>query len=466
LMSDHGRIPSNWLEERVKRVERLDGDIDVLMARIASVRTWTYVAHQATWLEDALGWQERTRTAEEKLSNALHNKLTQRFVDKRTSQLVKTLKDGDALDIALFEDGRLDVEGHTLGTLNGFRFVAAESESTLAAKVLDSAANKALRSKIIDRIAMLKSDADTAFTFDSTGKVLWRSEPIAQICKGSNRLAPTVKSLTSDLLETAQKETIEARLNQWLKDLIKDRLGLLLAASSADLNGVARGLVFQLSESLGALPRHEADAEIKGLEREDRQALRRLGVRLGRHLIYIPNLLRPAPVELSVLLWALFEEVEPLGPPPAGRVSLKREKHEPEGWLRAAGFRPAGKLFIRADMLERMAELAWKRLEDAKGPFVPNEDFLALAGCGVDELPPILQTLGFAPTNEDGKWQPKGRGKGNAKGNVKAQGKDRPKHAPKKGPKTPAQKAKAKPQEVKIDPDNPFAMLQQLKLKK
>ncbi|PHS76711.1 MAG: hypothetical protein COB59_10585, partial [Rhodospirillaceae bacterium] len=159
-------------------------------------------------------------------------------------------------------------------------------------------------------------------------------------------------------------------------------------------------------------------------------------------------------VELSVLLWAVHEGVEPLGPPPAGRCSLKREKHEPEGWLRAAGFRPAGNLFIRADMLERMAEMAWKRLEEAKGPFVANEDFLALAGCGVDDLPPILQTLGFGPAKEEGKWQPKGHGKGKGK----------PK--PKSGDKKKAPPKKAKPQAQKIDPDSPFAMLQQLKLKK
>jgi len=459
LMTNEGRIPPDWLDERVKRTERVDGDIDVLMARIASVRTWTYVAHQATWLDDAGMWQDRTRTAEDKLSNALHEKLTQRFVDKRTSQLVKTLKAGDTLTTALHDDGGLEVEGHHLGHLSGFRFVATESDTSRAAKVLDSAASKALREKIVERISRLKSDTDEAFTFDNDGNVSWRGEPIAKIARGPSLLCPVAKVLSSDLLEADQKDTIETRLNVWIKDLVHERLGLLLSASNAPLNGVARGLVFQLTENLGAFPRYEADDEIKGLEREDRQALRRLGIRIGRHLIYIPNLLRPAAVELSVLLWAVFEGLDPLGPPPAGRVSLKREKHEPEGWLRAAGFRPAGNLFIRADMLERMAEMAWKRLEEAKGPFVANEDFLALAGCGVDDLPPILKSLGFVPAKEDGKWQPKGRGKGKPKPKPKGKSNDAKKGAPKK--KAPAKKA-----EPKIDPDSPFAALQNLKFKK
>jgi len=454
LMINQGRIPSDWLNERVQRVERLDGEIDILLARLASVRTWTYVAHQASWLDNAPQWQDRTRIAEEKLSNALHEKLTQRFVDKRTRLLVKTLNADETLNAALHDDGGLEVEGHHLGHLNGFRFVATESETALAAKVLGSAASKALREKVIERIVTLQGEPDAAFSFTHDGHVLWREAVVAKIIKGPSLLNPVVKALSSDLLEAEQKDLIDARLNVWLKDIVKDRLGPLLAAKNAPVNGVARGLVFQLGETLGALPRHEANDEIKGLERADRQALRRLGIHIGRHLIYIPALLRPAAVELSVLLWAVFEEVDPLGPPPAGRVSIKREKHEPEGWLRAAGFRPAGGLFIRADMLERMAELAWKRLEEAKGPFIANENFLALAGCGVDELPPILESLGFAASAEPGKWQPKGRNKG--------KGKPKPKQ---QAAKKAAQK-KPEPAAFKIDPDSPFAKLQQLKLKK
>ncbi|MBF0250505.1 MAG: disulfide oxidoreductase, partial [Alphaproteobacteria bacterium] len=407
LRGDAGRIPSDWIDARVSRVERVDGDIDALMARIAAIRTWTYVSHQTGWLEQPREWQDRTRAIEDRLSDALHDKLTQRFVDKRTSQLVKTLKDDTPLATALHDDGSLEVEGHHLGHLSGFRFVPAESETSLAAKVLGSAAGRALRERIAERVVMLEADADGAFTFTHEAKILWRGEPVARFAKGGAMLSPQVSVLSSDLLEHEQRERIEARLTAWSRDLVRDRLGPLLAAREAPLAGVARGLVFQLTESLGALPRHEADGEIKGLTKEDRQALRGLGVRIGRHLVYIPALLRPAPVELSVLLWGVFEDgAEILPPPPAGRVSIKREKHEPEGWLRAAGFRPAGMLFVRADMLERLAEMAWKRLEAAKGPFEANADFLSLAGCGVEELPGILSILGFR-VDDDGKWSPK-----------------------------------------------------------
>ena len=562
LMSDSACIPDSWMAERVKRAERLDGDIDTLMGRIAQIRTWTYVAHQAGWMDNPLQWQERTRAIEDSLSDTLHEKLTQRFVDKRTSQLVKTLKDDVPLATALHDDGALEVEGHHLGHLNGFRFVPTESETSLAAKVLDSAAGKALRAKITERVSILEADVDGGFTFTADGLIHWRGEAVARLIKGAELLSPHVSVLTSDLLEADQKERIQHRLQLWATDLVRDRLGLLLAAREAPLQGVARGLVYQMSESLGALPRHEADAEIKGLSREDRHELRRLGIRIGRHLIYIPTLLRPAAAELSVLLWGIFEESDPLlPPPPAGRVSLKREKHEPEGWLRAAGFRPAGSLFVRADMLERIAEMAWKRLEatpkdmpkkapqeppkdapaqdvvpdaqkeapkqeaaeeaapeasqdtpqqapqDAapkapqkpakrtKGAFEANEDFLSLAGCGADDLTGILVSLGFQ-ADKDGLWAPKSwrsraphkganhKGKprkprtDNAKGDGERQvnrppqqnrrpqkgphkGPHKGKGAPHKGPKRPS-----KPREPEIDPDSPFAMLKDLKLKK
>jgi len=496
LMSDAGRIPDSWIAERVNRVERLDGDIDTLMGRIAAIRTWTFVAHQSGWLDSPLQWQERTRAIEDSLSDALHDKLTQRFVDKRTSQLVKTLKDDMPLATALHDDGALEVEGHHLGHLNGFRFVPTQSETSLAAKVLDSAAGKALREKISDRVNILEADADGAFTFTPDAQVLWRGEAVARLAKGGDMLTPRIIALNSDLLEAEQKDRIERRLQDWAGDLVRDRLGLLLAAREAPLQGVARGLVYQLTESLGALPRHEAQEEIKALSKDDRHELRRLGIRIGRHLIYIPTLLRPASAELSVLLWGVFEDDGPLlAPPPAGRVSLKREKHEPEGWLRAAGFRPAGALFVRADMLERIAEMAWKRLEAAKGPFEANEDFLSLAGCGVDDLPGILRSLGFN-TDKDGKWQPKtwrNRPQRTAKpkpksspvgaapapdGDAKVEHTSRPPKAkgkgkPKgKGPKGDyngghkgGPKRAPKQREPEIDPDSPFAKLMELKLK-
>jgi len=295
-----------------------------------------------------------------------------------------------------------------------------------------------------------------SFSFDETGKILYDGQTVGHIAKGKSLLSPIALALPDVSFDDEAKETVQQRLDKWLNDLVQERLGLLLTATASPLEGIARGLIQKLTESLGAFPRTEAGGNLKALEREDRQALRRLGIHIGRHLIYMPVLLRPASVQLSVLLWALYEDVEPLAPPPAGRVSLKQETDQPEGWLRAASFRPAGSLFVRADILERMAELAWTRLEKEKGPFLANEDFLALAGCGVDQLPGILESLHFNPSKEEGKWLPKSRAKPKPAKAVKktTKPKNKPAHKP------------SKPKEVPIDPDNPFAKLQALKFNK
>src|SRR5208282_4394931 len=85
IMSDEGLIPEDWFAAQVEQADRTDGDIDTLSNRIAHIRTWTFVSNRREWLKDPDLWQGKTREIEDKLSDALHEQLTQRFVDKRTS---------------------------------------------------------------------------------------------------------------------------------------------------------------------------------------------------------------------------------------------------------------------------------------------------------------------------------------------------------------------------------------------
>src|SRR3546814_8967238 len=92
------------------------------MARIAATRTWTYVSHRAGWLEDGPEWQERSRAIEDRLSDALHERLTHRFVDKRAATLVRRLRaGGDLLGAVTLADTVL-VDGEQVGRMAGFRF--------------------------------------------------------------------------------------------------------------------------------------------------------------------------------------------------------------------------------------------------------------------------------------------------------------------------------------------------------
>ncbi|MCH7487528.1 MAG: hypothetical protein IIC04_11130, partial [Proteobacteria bacterium] len=196
LSGPGGRLPKDWMAAQVTRLDRADGGIETLSARIAAIRTWTYVSHHPDWLDDAPGWQERTRAIEDKLSDALHRGLTQRFVDKRAAILVKRIKERDRLLAAVDGSGEVTVEGHCVGRLEGFRFVPDEDGGGLggdfegaAAKAVSGAAERALRDEIASRLKILEADADDKFelTPDESGwprRIAWRGAAVARLAAG------------------------------------------------------------------------------------------------------------------------------------------------------------------------------------------------------------------------------------------------------------------------------------------
>ncbi|MBF0306312.1 MAG: disulfide oxidoreductase, partial [Alphaproteobacteria bacterium] len=212
LIGPEKRLPDDWLDGQVRRLDRTDGDIDHIVGRIANIRTWTYVSHRGDWLRDPAHWQERTRAIEDRLSDALHERLTQRFVDRRTSTLVKKLKDQDELLAAVTRAGEVLVEGHHVGTLAGFAFVPAESGDLNAARALMAAASRALRGEIRQRVAKLAAEPDDAFTLDGDGALRWRNEAVARLVPGPEPLRPGLEPLVTELLDGPQRDKIRRRL--------------------------------------------------------------------------------------------------------------------------------------------------------------------------------------------------------------------------------------------------------------
>src|SRR5262249_22111505 len=152
---------TDWIAGQVERIDVTAGDIDTLSARLAQIRLWTYVSHRAGWLEDALHWQERTRSIEDALSDALHEALTQRFIDRRTSVLMRRLAESDDLNFAVDPEGEVSIEGEYVGRLNGFAFEADPrgQAGALAPRTLRQAAARALGSEIAQRAGRLASAA-------------------------------------------------------------------------------------------------------------------------------------------------------------------------------------------------------------------------------------------------------------------------------------------------------------------
>ncbi len=362
------RLPEDWIDSHVKRLERFDGDIDTLMARIAHVRTWTYISHRPDWIQRASHWQERTRAIEDRLSDVLHQRLTQRFVDRRAALLVRRLRDEGEMNSTVAAAGEVIVEGEHLGRIEGFRFVPDATEGQTDQKAVLSAALRALRQDLPDRLQAFVNSPDGEIVFDGQLRVCWGGGPVARLLPSGDVLAPKVEAIASDLLDGPQREEVRKRASTWVETRIRLGLSELMdARATTELPAGARGVIFQLCEGLGVLPRRPIEEQLAQLSEEDRKALARLGVRVGVFSLYFPSMLKPVPIRLRAGLWMVAKGRETIPPLPAeGRTSMDLPRDAERDFYAAIGYLPLGDHAIRADMVERLAAMARGAVRDSR----------------------------------------------------------------------------------------------------
>ena len=362
LCDRNGRLPSDWVAGQLRNIDRTDGDIDTLSQRLAHIRTWTTVTHRGGWMDDAASWQGKTRAIEDRLSDALHEKLTERFVDRRTSVLSRGLQeDAASLDVKLGEDDALTVEGEIIGHLHGLRFRSVGHDSVEQRRILRSAALRVLGPALAERAAALIELPDEAFALSPAGGLL-RITPekdavmLAVLTKGSEMLEPKVSLLADDQLPAETRKAVEDKLTGWLKRHLRQHLGDLYRLRDAELKGAARGLAYQLAENLGALKRDDVADLVRNMGQAERHPLRKMGVSFGETHILVPKLLKPKPTQLKTLLWAIYNGKEPEAPPTPGLTSVPLLEWRDDAWWLAAGFLRAGRQAYRLDVVQRIAE--------------------------------------------------------------------------------------------------------------
>ena len=404
LTEHRRRITDDWAARQFAQVDRVDGEIDALAARLASVRTLTYLANRPDWLIDPAHWQARTRDLEDRLSDILHEKLMARFVDRRTSALMRGLRVREDVLAGVSGDGTVTVEGHFVGRLAGVAFEAARGSSALEEKALRAAARTAVAPEITRRLGRLAADADEAFALGAEGAVLWRGE-IAGVISGGEALRPRVR-LVGDLGPDAARQRATQRLEAFLGEEARRRLaalhGLETALSEGRLRGLARGLAFQLIEAAGVLDRAAVSDAVRALSPAERRGLRALGVRLGAFSVFLPGILAPRARQLTETL----ARIDAGGwRPPTDRPS-RLPAQTPSGRVLAArGLRAVRGLAVPVLQLERLDDLL-RAAQRVNGGVRVTPGMMTELGWREDDARAILKGLGF---NASGKPDTEGQ---------------------------------------------------------
>ncbi|TIV70274.1 MAG: helicase, partial [Mesorhizobium sp.] len=330
-LARRGHVDENYMAEQVRRADTTDGDIDTLSHRIAQIRTWTFVSNRPGWLADQLHWQEKTREIEDRLSDALHERLTKRFVDRRTSVLMRRLRENTMPEAEISPTGTVLVEGHHVGELQGFRFTADQSAGGEDAKAVRTAAQKALSAEFEARAERFAACANGDLALGSDGVLRW-------IGPARDRVAARAERFVNFQIETLLKPLVDLK-------------------NAEQLAGIARGIAFQLVEHFGLINRRDIAEEMKSLDQEGRAALRRLGVRFGAYHVFVPALIKPAPAGLVTLLWALKNDgkdkpgfgdvVHALA---SGRTSVVIDPAFDKTFYKLAGYRNLGRRAVRVDI--------------------------------------------------------------------------------------------------------------------
>ena len=402
FLSKDGAIPDDWLARQIARADVIEGDVATLSGRLAQIRTYTYAAHRQGWTRDGAHWQAITRAVEDRLSDALHEKLTQRFIDRRTSVLMKHLRDDEFTSLALDEAGGVSIGGEAIGRLDGFRFVPDPRAVGIHGRTLRAAALKGLESEIATRSVALASAEDSAITLSEHGKLWWDGAIVGRLIAGASPLSPNIEILADAHVKT---DDLKTRLETWAQARIAARLGPLLALNEASeaktgtstaLPGEARGIAHQLVENFASLDRATLKHALPDKLGPQIRALRPFGVWFGRRAVYLPKLLRPDAAALLTLLWGVWHKKEsPPAPPAPGLTSFSIDKGTDTAALQPAGFAVFAGRAIRLDMLERLEDELEQALASGSDAETLLTRIVSLLGSSKEEARAVLAALGW-----------------------------------------------------------------------
>ena len=414
LVANGGKLSNDFMARKIGRCDDVSGDVDTLSGRLARIRTWTYCAAKSNWMVDPDHWAREARAVEDRLSDALHEGLIARFVDKRTSKLLKSIGSGVDMEASIKDDGAVYVDDHLIGHLRGLSFERDASAKDLEAKALEAAAAKVVAPEVDRRLTSLSSGQAAIFQLSDAGEILWGGMVVGRVAKSGSILNPDVELVGAELGNPALRDMAEERMRQWLRGEVETHLAPLKKLKEFQDNPnmlpVSKGFGYIVLENNGSLERREHAQAIRDLGQEARRDLRSVGIRFGQYDIFMPDLTKPKPARLLSILHAYGAggDRKPFIPF-AGVTSIPNEgelhsdNYSREA-LALAGYKAVGSRIVRFDILNRLAsqirdaqeQLNKAAIDRPKRPtFQIMDEMLALLGATLPQTREVMKALGY-----------------------------------------------------------------------
>ena len=393
------RIPNDYMKEQLKGLERQHGNIDVLSNRISNVRTWSYVANKKNWVENSDYWVQLTKGIEDKLSDKLHQELTNSFIDKKISILSKGLKQDLVLDTKIDENDKILINDHFVGELKGLKFLIALTSKTLDTdiKSIKKAARKGVGEELKKRVSIIIKSKE--IILDEKCKIIWKNNVVARLKKGNNYLNPDIEILADDALDELSKSKLETFLKNWVYEHIKEILGDLLNLDKESVsNKYIRALMFQLFENNGVIKRELVSDIVKAVKVDERKKIWSLGIKIGRYHIYLPKMLKPKAVSLRISLWRLYYQIAANQGIPRSGLNYLVDKKYNKNFLLLCGFEKFKNHYVRIDILEKLFIKILNKTEKRK--FKIDSEMMNLLGCNKDDFYNLMLSMNYKKTKE------------------------------------------------------------------
>jgi ATP-dependent RNA helicase SUPV3L1/SUV3 len=388
------KIPSSFMKDQLKGLEKDHGNVDLLSHRLSNVRTWSYVANKKNWVENSDYWVQLTKNIEDKLSDKLHEELTKSFIDKKISILSRGLKQDLILNTQINEENKIHIDGQLIGELKGLKFLIEVTSKTLDSdiKSIKKAARKGVEEELIKRVNKILNNGEIYINSDN--KLIWKNYPIARLKKGNDYLNPEIEIIADESLNDESKSKLNEFLIKWLDDHINNILGDLIKLTKHKIeNQYLRGLVFQLYENNGVIKRNDVDKIVKSIPAEERKKLWSMGIKIGRYHIYLPKMLKPKAVEFRVSLWKIFYNLSNKNIIPQSGLNFLISKNFEKNFLLLCGFEKFNEFFVRIDILEKLFLKIIENTKDRK--FKINADMMNLLGCSKENFYKLMTYMNY-----------------------------------------------------------------------